>query len=142
MPIELKHGDECKNDAFAIRIKVFMEEQGYTDEFDAIDEKAIQVVLYQDDTAIGCGRTFAHPNHHHIFYIGRIAVLPEYRKAGFGKMLVEGCEVAAKEAGATEIQLHAQAYLEDWYYNMGYAPFGEIDYEDEGQPHLWMKKSL
>ena len=36
--VELKRGQEVKEDAFEIRRRVFMEEQGYTDEFDDIDE--------------------------------------------------------------------------------------------------------
>ena len=57
-------------------------------------------------------------------------------------MLVEECERAAIErAGATEM-CH-QARLESWYGLMGYIPrFGEVDYEDEGQPHIWMEKTV
>ena len=25
---------------------------------------------------------------------------------------------------------------------MGYTRFGEVDYEDEGQPHIWMEKTI
>lgn len=38
--------------------------------------------------------------------------------------------------------LHAQARLEGWYGLMGYTRFGEVDYEDEGQPHIWMEKTV
>ena len=64
------------------------------------------------------------------------------REGGFGRMLVEECERVAIEAGATEMCLHAQARLEGWYGLMGYTRFGEVDYEDEGQPHIWMEKTI
>ena len=50
--------------------------------------------------------------------------------------------LSAIEAGATEMCLHAQARLESWYGLMGYTRFGEVDYEDEGQPHIWMEKTI
>ena len=57
-------------------------------------------------------------------------------------MLVEACEEAIGEQGAESIRLHAQARLEGWYASMGYARIGDVDYEDEGQPHVWMGKEL
>ena len=46
--VELKRGQEVKEDAFEIRRRVFMEEQGYTDEFDDIDDTCIHIVLYKE----------------------------------------------------------------------------------------------
>lgn len=140
--VELKRGREAKEDAFEIRRRVFMEEQGYTDEFDDIDDTCIHIVLYKDGEPAGCARTFPEPAGSTRWAVGRVAVLPEKREGGFGRMLVEECERAAIEAGATEICLHAQARLESWYGLMGYTRFGEVDYEDEGQPHIWMEKTI
>lgn len=140
--IVLKSGEECKADAFAIRTKVFMEEQGYENEFDEIDESAIHVVLYADGAAAGCARVFPEQPGSARWAIGRVAVLPQNREGGFGRMLVEECERAAADCGARELCLHAQARLEGWYGSMGYVRFGEVDYEDEGQPHIWMEKEL
>ena len=119
-----------------------MEEQGYTDEFDDIDDTCIHIVLYKDGEPAGCARTFPEPAESTRWAVGRVAVLPEKREGGFGRMLVEECERAATEAGATEMCLHAQARLESWYGLMGYTRFGEVDYEDEGQPHIWMEKTI
>lgn len=55
--VELKRGQEVKEDAFEIRRRVFMEEQGYTDEFDDIDDTCIHIVLYKDGEPAGCART-------------------------------------------------------------------------------------
>lgn len=118
--VELKRGQEVKEDAFEIRRRVFMEEQGYTDEFDDIDDTCIHIVLYKDGEPAGCARTFPEPAGSTRWAVGRVAVLPEKREGGFGRMLVEECEHAAIEAGATEMCLHAQARLESWYGLMGY----------------------
>ena len=114
--VELKRGQEVKEDAFEIRRRVFMEEQGYTDEFDDIDDTCI--VLYKDGEPAGCTRTFPEPAGSTRWAVGRVAVLPEKREGGFGRMLVEECERAAIEAGATEMCLHAQARLESWYHGI------------------------
>ena len=106
--VELKRGQEVKEDAFEIRRRVFMEEQGYTDEFDDIDDTCIHIVLYKDGEPAGCARTFPEPAGSTRWAVGRVAVLPEKREGGFGRMLVEECERAAIEAGATEMCLHAK----------------------------------
>ena len=97
--VELKRGQEVKEDAFEIRRRVFMEEQGYTDEFDDIDDTCIHIVLYKDGEPAGCARTFPEPAGSTRWAVGRVAVLPEKREGGFGRMLVEECERAAIEAG-------------------------------------------
>lgn len=135
-------GDAAKDAAFSVREAVFMREQGYQDEFDEIDNTCVHIALMAAGVAIGSARTFPEPAGSTRWAIGRIAVLPRCRKGGFGRMLVQACEQAAIEGGATELCLHAQARLEGWYGAMGYTRFGEVDYEDEGQPHIWMEKML
>ena len=49
---------------------------------------------------------------------------------------------AARAAGARLVKLHAQEYVRDLYAKMGYTQISDVDYEDEGQPHLWMAKRL
>lgn len=89
--IELKRGKDAKEDAFAIRRRVFMEEQGYEDEFDEVDDACIHIALYRDGQAVGCARTFPEQEGSTRWAIGRVAVLPEAREGGFGRMLVEEC---------------------------------------------------
>lgn len=58
MDIQLKTG--CFDDAALVRRVVFMDEQGYENEFDAIDEdpNCIHVTLYADGELAGCSRVF------------------------------------------------------------------------------------
>ena len=58
MDIQLK--TDCFDDAALVRRAVFMDEQGYENEFDAIDEapSCIHVTLYVDGELAGCSRVF------------------------------------------------------------------------------------
>ena len=143
MAITLNHGkyeDDLFKDAQFVRTKVFMEEQGYEDEFDEVDYTCIHVVAYDGLIPVGCARVFVDDNDKDTYVIGRVAVLSKARKKGIGRLLVKECEGVAAESNVKKIILHAQARLEPWYGSMGYERFGEVDYEDEGQPHVWMEQ--
>lgn len=58
LDIQLKTG--CFEDAALVRRAVFMDEQGYENEFDQIDEDpgCIHVTLYVDGQLTGCSRVF------------------------------------------------------------------------------------
>lgn len=131
---------DAKEEAYAIRTKVFVEEQGYEDEFDDIDEYADHIVVFKEGVAAGCARCFPESESSSCYIVGRVATLPRFRGCGIGRLLVKECESAALRHGALSMKLHAQARLEGWYASMGYARIGEVDYEDEGQPHIWMEK--
>ena len=47
---------ELIEDAKMIRQKVFVEEQGFENEFDDIDQRSLHLVVYQDNEPIGCAR--------------------------------------------------------------------------------------
>lgn len=131
---------DAKEEAYAIRTKVFVEEQGYEDEFDDIDEYAEHIVVFKEGVAAGCARCFPESESSSCYIIGRVATLLRFRGCGIGRLLVKECESAALRHDALSMKLHAQARLEGWYASMGYARIGEVDYEDEGQPHIWMEK--
>ena len=142
-----------------------MDEQGYTDEFDAIDDdsRCIHVVLYVDGMLAGCSRIFPEllerteapdapqspassfdegvaPDA--VYLLGRVAVLPEFRRRGLASSIVQASEQAAQTAGAQLVKLHAQEYVQSLYAKEGYEQIAPVDYEDEGQPHVWMAKRL
>ena len=163
MDIEIR--SDRRDDAFDVRRRVFMEEQGYTDEFDAIDDDArcIHVTLYVDGELVGCSRIFPEPLEcalapsspqspaspfdegvvpDAVYLLGRVAVLPEFRHRGLAGSIVQESERAAQAAGAQLIKLHAQEYVQGLYAKQGYERIAPVDYEDEGQPHVWMAKKL
>lgn len=154
-----------RDDAFTVRRAVFMDEQGYENEFEAIDDDAscIHVVLYAGGELAGCARVFPEELERTLspeipqspacaldegvgddetFLLGRVAVLPALRGRGLGRAIASACECAARRAGAKLIKLHAQEHVKGLYAGLGYQQISEVDYEDEGQPHLWMAKRL
>lgn len=141
MSIRFEHGN--KVDAFAVRTAVFMDEQGFENEFEDLDDEAstIHVTAYADDELIGCARTFPDPDHPARYIFGRLAVLQNQRKHGYGSMILEESERLAREAGAQEMHLHAQCSVTSFYEAHGYASYGEVEL-DEHVEHIWMKKAL
>ena len=126
------------NDAYIVREKVFIIEQGFIDEIDFIDSYATHIVIYDKDNPIGTCRVFLDNNE---YKLGRLAVLKEYRGEGIGKILVNEAEKHVKTVGGKSIILHSQLQAKGFYNKAGYTEFGEIDYE-ENHPHIWMRKVL
>lgn len=134
------------NDAHCVRTRVFMEEQGFTDEFDNSDKQpsTIHVTAYVDDKLAGCARTFPDPDHTDEpgrWVFGRLAVFPESRKGGLGAQILAEAERLAQMAGATHMHLHAQCYITSFYEKAGYHAYGPIEL-DEHVEHIWMQKTL
>ena len=134
-------------DARIVRTRVFMEEQGFANEFDSLDEHpaTLHVTLYDAEGALaGCARTFPdpeHPDEPGRWVFGRLAVLPEARRGGFGAALLAESERLAREAGATEMHLHAQCRVTPFYERRGYEQYGPVEL-DEHVEHIWMRKAL
>ncbi len=128
-----------------IRRKVFVLEQGFSEdlEFDSIDSKAWHVVMTSDGKPVGTGRLFIRsPRHPAIFTIGRLSVLPEYRKTGAGRLILEYLEQEAIRLGAKKLVLCAQVRAEGFYKKCGYSRMLRPLTDDEGVPHVYMKKNI
>ncbi|MCI7768585.1 MAG: GNAT family N-acetyltransferase [Oscillospiraceae bacterium] len=140
MDIRISQGIESAPEAVMIRETVFMEEQGFENEFDSVDEYAFHAVLFlEDNIPAACGRLFS--NDGKCFIIGRIAVMKPFRGKGFGENIVMALESKARELGGIETELSAQVRAMGFYQKLGYSPFGE-EYLDEYCPHISMKKKL
>lgn len=124
---------------FSVRKKVFMEEQGFHDEFDEIDDRAHHILFLDDDKPVGTARLFLYENEWHI---GRVCVLKEYRGQGIGKFMVQEAVCKARELGQSKVlSLSAQVRVKDFYEKLGFKQSGEQLY-DEGCPHIPMKIEL
>lgn len=126
-------------DAKLIRQLVFVEEQGFENEFDDIDEFAYHLVIYQDHQAVATGRMY--PKNQKTMILGRIATIKEYRKMHLGSKIVQLLEKEADKLGYTIFELSAQKQAQGFYEKLGYRVFGKI-YYDEWCPHVKMKKYL
>lgn len=133
-----KYPDGCQ-DAFRIREDVFIREQGFSNEFDEIDQSCDHLTVYRDGVAIGCARLYQEADGS--WHIGRIAVSKEARGTGIGAKIMEEAETHAIALGIRCIHLSAQVQAEGFYQKMGYHTVTD-PYLDEHCPHVGMEKHL
>jgi predicted GNAT family N-acyltransferase len=122
--------------AFAIRMRVFVKEQGVPGEIelDRDDDRAIHFLAFAGPRAVGTARVVWH---HGGAKIGRMAVLKSYRGRGIGKKLLQRATETAKKRGTKSIHLHAQVPVISFYESMGFRSVGRI-FEEAGIPHRKM----
>ncbi len=132
--------DTLPEEAVQIREEVFMREQGFQEEFDEIDGRAVHLVLYCDGSPAAVCR-FYQDRMNGEYLIGRLAVRKAYRGKGIGAVLLSEAEKEIERRGGRMAALHAQRQAQPFYEKQGYAAYGETDF-DEGCPHVWMKKRL
>lgn len=138
--IEIKVYYKLPEEAILIRKSVFVEEQGFKEEFDSIDNNAVHIVLYDCGKPVATCRFFK-DKEPGTYIIGRIAVMRTHRGQNLGSALLIKANQLIKEAGGRKICLHSQKRVKEFYEKQGYHVFGEEDY-DEGCPHIWMCKEI
>lgn len=128
-------------DAHKIRVKVFIEEQGFENEFDSIDAEAVHILMKNDDgiPVATCRIFWDNKMNSHI--LGRLAVLKEFRGMGIGSEAVNAALDYVESANGKSLMLHSQCRAAAFYEKLGFASFGEVEL-DEGCPHIWMKKEI
>ena len=127
--------------AHAIRRRVFIEEQRVPEEIemDADDAVAFHALALRDGVAIGCGRMVEHGGSE--VKIGRMAVLPEFRKTGAGARILRFMIDRARTRGIRRAILHAQLTAEGFYLKQGFSPVGEV-FDEAGIAHRKMQREL
>ena len=139
--INIKSFDSLPDDSKAIRVDVFVKEQGFNEEFDTVDLYARHFVAYDlNGNPIGTCRIFTEDDAT-VYFLGRLAVMKSVRGSGVGRALINYAEEKARNLGASELRLHSQCRAQAFYEKCGYTAYGEIEL-DEGCPHIWMKKVL
>ncbi|MCM1284676.1 MAG: GNAT family N-acetyltransferase [Acetobacter sp.] len=136
----IKSYNELPDEAKYIRTAVFVEEQGFKEEFDTDDSISTHIVLFDDNKPVATGRFYFNIEKQE-YMIGRLAVIKEYRGKGLGSEIVKEAEKLIKSEGGKAVSLHSQCRAQSFYENLGYTAFGESDF-DEDCPHQWMKKEL
>lgn len=138
--IEVKFYNELPAEAAEIRKKVFIEEQGFQNEFDEFDNISVHAIISVDGIAAGTARMFTEDDGKSV-HLGRIAVLKEQRKLHLGSLMLNALFKKAKELGAERAIVGAQCRAAGFYKSLGFTEYGEI-YSDEGCPHIYMQKEL
>ena len=137
--MQIKFFDTLTADAASIRTEVFVNEQGFKNEFGGEDNIATHAVLYAGKKPVATCRFFEENGCR--FVLGRIAVIKEFRGQGLGAEILRLAEKEIRLRGGREIYLHAQTRVKDFYAKLGYTPCGKPDF-DEGCPHTPMHKLL
>ncbi len=128
-------------DAKRIRHMVFIEEQGFQNDFDDVDKAATHIVMYdQNNEPIATCRVFE-GEETDVYILGRLAVIKQNRGNHVGSEMVEEAEKLVISKGGKSLCLHAQCRVKDFYKKSGFVEYGQED-EDEGCPHIWMKKQF
>ena len=122
----------------AIREKVFMQEQGVSAEleWDGLDDISHHALaLSANGEALGCGRVT--PDGH----IGRMAVLPEWRRKHIGSTILELLVNYARSQHLDRVDLNAQVQAMPLYEQFGFEVHGEV-FIEAGMPHCRMTLHL
>ena len=139
MYIKLYNG--LPQEAQKIRNEVFIVEQGFENEYDSVDDTAAHIVMFTDDAVpVATCRIFWNYEMNS-YVLGRLAVLKEYRGRGIGSFVVTEAENYVRLMGGQILMLHSQCRSTQFYKELGYEEFGSIE-DEEGCPHIWMKKLL
>ena len=87
------------NYAKEVRQKVFVDEQGFHNEFDDIDETAAHIVMFDEDKIpIATCRIFW-DTVMNTYILGRLAVIKEYRGKSIGSVIVKEAEKYIQKRG-------------------------------------------
>jgi len=121
--------------AFAIRKKVFVEEQKVPEdiEWDEFEYIANHVLAYIQDTPAGTARWRQTQKG---MKLERFAVLPKFRSCGVGKNLVHF--ILNELMNSETIYLHAQEHVVSFYKRFGFVKKGDKFFEAD-IPHWLME---
>ncbi len=144
--IKILETKEELNLGFALRIKVFVEEQKVPIELE-LDEKdnsenTVHVGFFDNNKLIGVARLIDLDKD--VIHIGRVVIDKEYRGQGIGRELIIGCENIAQQILKRKIiiELSAQIQAENFYKSLGYNRVNNKIYLDAGIEHVDMRKKI
>ena len=136
LEIRLIRNNDEYNKVLDIRNQVFIKEQNVpqTIEFDGLDKESVHVVVKLEKKTIGCARIrFINGK----IKLERVAILKEYRNRGLGTQLMQYLTAYCEAHNASEIVIHAQYHLKQFYAELGFYPRGKTFFE-AGIKHIEM----
>lgn len=141
--IDIQFGSSRYDDLVELRYKILLEPLGLKFLDMHRDKEAgylhIGCVENLDDTLVG-GLILAPVNDEEIRMM-QVAVDNKYQGEGIGRDLVKYAEKRAKEAGYTNIVMHAMLSVVNFYEKLGYCQEGDI-FEEKGITFARMVKDL
>ncbi len=146
--IEISAGKnfEYMRNCLDIRRRVFIVEQNVPQsiEIDDYDEKkavealkSVHVLALYDGACAGTGRLVEYDSVKKICKIGRLSVLPEFRKRTVAAKIFEYLIKKAEELEYSKIIIHAQCYVTALYERFGFVRTGGV-FDEAGLEHVKM----
>ncbi|CEA02269.1 putative N-acetyltransferase YjcF [Metalysinibacillus saudimassiliensis] len=135
--------EQQKKDAFAVRKKVFVEEQSIPlhleiDDFDTSDD-VVHFVLYENDTVVGAARI--RESEPGVAKIERVCIDRDYRGKNLGLLIMQEIEKHVHTLPFTAMKLNAQSYAIPFYEKLGFV-VTSVEFLDAGIPHRSMEKTI
>ncbi len=138
---KLVENDRELKEAFEVRRKVFVEEQGIAEylEFDGNDGQALHMVVLDGERVIGTARVlFLATNQ---AKLERMAILKPFRRKGIGRRLIYYLNENLSKRQVAQVVLHAQYSVVAFYKSCGFeesgSPFWEVSIK-----HVKMQRQL
>lgn len=130
---------QLKKECNLIRHHVFVMEQNVPIELELDDRDTVSthLLLQLNDDYIGTGRIDLEKQGK----IGRLAVLPSFRKQGYGKIILDNLELIARENQLNSVWLNAQKQSLNFYLKSGYT-IASDEFWEANIIHLKMMKCL
>ncbi|SET04267.1 ElaA protein [Salinibacillus kushneri] len=121
------------------RVNVFVVEQNCPyPEIDDYDQDSTHLYLEDDGEVAAYCRLLPHDTIYHEASIGRILVKNKFRKQGYAKELMKkALRIMIEDWGESEIKLHAQSHLQNFYGQYGFKTITD-EYLDDGILHVDM----
>ncbi len=140
-----KYSDLTRDELFDIlklRTDIFVVEQNCPyPELDEEDKRAFHLIQVENQIVIGTLRIITNSNKSYC-KIGRVAVHKDYRKRGYGKLIMEAALAFIKsDLKEKLVVISAQQYLDAFYNNLGFKNTGK-KYLEDGIPHQEMTLEL
>lgn len=131
--------------ALAVRMEVFVQEQGVSpeeevDEYDASPSACRHFLVTEGGRAVAAARWKTYEPG--VAKLQRIAVRRLYRGRSIGRLIVSAMERDAAACGFARVILDAQCSAEPFYAKLGYATISAEPFYDAGILHVRMSKAL
>jgi len=87
------------------------------DSWDIFDEKSIHLIIYNDNSPVGCGSIYFDQDNYHIAHLN---VLPEFQKQYIGDLMIRLLIVKCFKMMAEKIIINASALRKDFFKKYGF----------------------
>ena len=121
-----KPNDEQLAGVRALRIKVFVEEQGFAlgNEACKNDYTCWHIEVKLAGQVIGTSRMVFHDGY---YFMGRVAIAKEHRGKGYGRRMLEEVLAECKRRGYQRIKVEAQMHVVELYEKFGFVKEGAVE---------------